>query len=152
MDLQEQIESDIHRVGWSAVHVFPTLGQPIVPFTYTIGLYGRGWPEMIVFGMRPEISHAVLGEAIQMIKNRGYPFVNREEVYDLLLRYPCRMVALDPVAASRHHTVQACQFYGRTVPVTQLVWPDSNGRFPSDPACDRASASIQAQLPLRPDA
>ena len=35
------------------------------------------------------------------------------------------------------------RFYGKAVPVRQIVWPDPRGRFPGDPGCDPGMAAAQ---------
>ncbi len=111
------------------------------PFAYTVGMFGLGHPEFLVFDLPPEAAASLLnrlGERVrsgenlipgQMLEFEDGPRVVFEEVPN-----PGEIV----FAANR--------FYQRppefSVPVVQVTYEDSRGRFPWDEGYD-ASCGVQ---------
>jgi len=136
--LDEQIDPIVKRVGWAVQCVFPTGDDPRRGeyWGYTVGLTGRGWPELALSGMQPEQTTAVLNLVVQHfidIDRRPTPGEVRDVIeppYTLWLRicdtrdpnYPFA-IAID---------------YAAPVPILglQVVWQDDAQRFPWDDGYD----------------
>ncbi len=60
--IDDQIQDNIREFGWHCRHVFDAEGER-VDFSYSIGFEKSfGEPEIIVFGLKREISHAILSD------------------------------------------------------------------------------------------
>ena len=95
---------------------------------YTVGLTGHGQPELILFGLPPDLSRPALRAlAADLIAGRRTVDAGRE-ADDVLEGHPVTFVA---VTEPERHLPVAAQFYaGRTVRALQIVWPDRYHRWP----------------------
>lgn len=140
----------VRRCGWAVEAVFGEgcwghpgcdCGRPRgihPPFAYTVGLYGFGHPEVVVFGLCIDTARTVLNDLGERVR-RGSSLHPGE-----VLRFdgwPHRLHLFGfrddgdvPVLIS------AQRFYQRSqvdpVPTLQGVWDDRWGRFPWDPGYD----------------
>ena len=106
-------------------------------FIYTIGNYGVGLPELIAIGISKV---GVLYEAGHIQRGRGKAF-EHGEIVSLGGRLPVKFVDAT-VRAKADYTHQVGNFYGTDdYQVRQLVYCDSDGRFPGDPDCAEPYAS-----------
>lgn len=140
----------VREYGWAVQSIFGegcwghpgcNCGQPqgvSPPFAYTVGLYGFGHPELVIFGLGIDPAHAVLNDLGNRVRD-GHVFDSDETVtFDhwphRLRLFPFRDDGDVPVLISAH------RFYQRTqaapVPTMQCVWDDRWGRFPWDPDYD----------------
>jgi hypothetical protein len=140
----ESTREDVARTGWSTFGVFPTQENPIVSFTYTIGL-GETFdhPELIIYGLGVHAAWDVLACAVDLIRagTRLEPGRRYGEVmsyrelpgdYDVEVRaHPS-----DPLSV-------ASGYYGREVEAVQIVWPDPEGRFPDEEGVELYCATAQ---------
>ena len=133
-----RVIKDVIEFGCHIVAVEKEVGHP--EFAYSIGLYLNYLkPEVIIV----ETDHSAAGRAINRIATRlkngetldcGVAYDGFHDAAPLMFR-ELRMA---------DHTEElgfAIWFYcsrsrGLTFPVYQAMWPDSSGRFPSDPQCD----------------
>ncbi len=79
-----KISSDVEHFGWHCLHVYPRTGEEGIGFTYTIGVdatFGR--PEIAIFGLSREISHAILSDCVTSIRNGG-PFPLEVPIADVV--------------------------------------------------------------------
>ncbi len=95
---------------------------------YTVGLTGHGHPELILFGLPPDICRPVLrAVAGDLIAGRRTVAAG-QEADDVLEEHRVRFVA---VTEPDRHLPAAAQFYaGRAVRALQIVWPDRYERWP----------------------
>jgi hypothetical protein len=134
---EQQVVDDVERVGWHCMQVLPLVDDPpdVYAFSYTVGLEERmGHPELIVVGLPLEVGRGFLDTAVEEIRS-GARFEAGEE-YDTLSEGAVR-VAFREVSLERHldHLTYADWYYGGTgFRALQLVWPDSAGNLPGDPA------------------
>jgi hypothetical protein len=144
---RDKIARDVERVGWSSVSVFPNEeGGPT--FTYTIGLPKTlGHPELILYGLPSSQAHGILASAIDEIRSgatlepgKRYSRVLREFDVEVRACHPSGR----PLNAARG-------FAGGDVEAVQIVWPDPEGRFPSDPDVDPAYALVQEPVDEEPE-
>ena len=103
------------------------------PFAYTVGLFGLGHPELLIFGVPPGTASAVLNELGDRIK-AGADIVPGELL--TFQRWRHRVVA-EVVPNPGEIVFEANRHYQRppalSVPVLQLSYDDRKGRFPWDP-------------------
>ncbi|GIF06950.1 DUF4262 domain-containing protein [Actinoplanes siamensis] len=100
---------------------------------YTIGLTGHGHPELILFGLPPDISRPVLrAVAGEVIAGRRV-LTAGQRADDVLEGHEVELVA---VTEPDRHLPVAAQFYavtGAAVQALQIVWPDRYHRWPWQP-------------------
>jgi hypothetical protein len=105
-------------------------GEPGEPaFGYTIGLFGLGHPELVVVGLDPENTHAILQRVATSVSG------GRDLVPGELLTSPERLV-VEELPNPGEVLLGANRFYERppeySVPAYQLTWAHSDGLFPWD--------------------
>ena len=107
--------------------------QPTVLETcwYTVGLTGHDHPELIVFGLPPDLSRAALRAAAGDVTAGRRTFAAGRRTDDGVLEgHPVAFVA---VTEPDRHLPVAADFYassGLQVRALQLVWPDRYHRWP----------------------
>lgn len=100
------------------------------PFAYTIGLFGMGHPELLVFSLSPEESARVLNQVASRVED-GESLLPGFEI-----TVSGRRIIPEPVPNPGEIVFTANRFYQRpdeaSVPVLQLTYCDQAGRFPWD--------------------
>ena len=126
-----QIGEVVARAG---VHLqFVPQPTPLETGWYTIGLTGHGHPELILFGLPPDISRPVLLAAADGIIAGRRAFAAGQHTDDLLEGHQATFVT---VTEPERHLPAAAQFYaatGTAVEALQVVWPDRYHRWPWQP-------------------
>ena len=99
-------------------------------FAYTVGLFGLGHPELLIFGVYPEDALAVLNDLGEQIM-AGANLLPGQLI--TFAHWPHRIVA-EAVPNPGDIVFTANRFYQRpdeaSVPVLQLSYDDDAGRFP----------------------
>ncbi|WP_232344862.1 DUF4262 domain-containing protein [Actinoplanes awajinensis] len=106
---------------------------PLETCWYTIGLTGHGHPEMVLFGLPPDISRPTLRTVAGEVIAGRRTFTAGQHADDVLEGHPVQFVAV--IEPDRHLPV-AAQFYagtGSAVEALQIVWPDRYLRWPWQP-------------------
>ena len=124
----ENIVADVKEYGVSVMLV--EAGEEGPKFGYSIGLYQTyKHPEVIVFGLNPEVTHWVINELARRIK-AGRRCEVGKKYRGLLEGYGCMFRAV-PKECYPDYFGSALAFYpGNDFPAWQLVWPDKQRRFP----------------------
>lgn len=131
----------IRRQGWQIQYVGgSTCSRPGCacgpgdgpPFAYTIGLFGMGHPELLIFGVPPETAAGVLNDLGNRIR-AGESLLSGQLI--TFADWPHRIVP-EVVPNPSEIVFAANDFYQRpaeeSVPVLQLSYDDTAGRFPWD--------------------
>ncbi|HEY1292876.1 MAG TPA: DUF4262 domain-containing protein [Chloroflexota bacterium] len=145
--IRARVEDDIRRTGWHVTGVFPSEdgGVPTY-FVYTAGLWGTlQHPELIVFGLRPEVAHGIFSGVRERIL-KGERFEDGQFADRVVRNYRVyfHRVRNDD---DMYPTTSATAYYGhRDYEVLQIVLPDMQDRFPWDPACDEKMRLTQQLL------
>lgn len=141
--LDRKIMEDIEKHGWSDMAIFPTSDDPGLYFNYTVGLAERNHPDLIVVGMPPETGHYTLSSAYTAIVG-GYTF--QPDTYATNVLEGLRVAILEVVDPLNNGVpmTKVKQLYGE-VHGLQIVWPDTNDRFPWD---DEFEEHFRAAQPL----
>jgi hypothetical protein len=120
-----------HR--WAAQYVGAGDGDDEPPFGYTIGLFGLGHPELVVVGLGPDATHAVLGRAAETVA------AGRDLVAGELLTWPewdGLLVVVEEMPNPGEVVLAANRFYERpaeySVLAYQLTWARPGHGFPWD--------------------
>lgn len=132
-EFDRRIARDIEETGWHVIKVPEDAEGP--GYAFTIGLW-RSFqhPELMIFGLPLDVCHVILNVAGREVK--GGAVLRAGETTDALL--DGHLCALRDVPASRHRELlgAAVGFYApEPFPALQVVWPDRDGRFPSEPEC-----------------
>jgi hypothetical protein len=114
--------------------VMSTVTEDGVPYSYTIGNALKHLPELLLFGFAPDDSRQLLNQWSALMIDRAGEYADGEKI-DIGARFPCLARHCTPEALDL--TLQVEGFLGhRDYRVTQIVSPDSKGRFPGDPLCE----------------
>jgi hypothetical protein len=120
-ELLAEIREQVLRFGWSIQYVESDRN----PYGYTVGLHERGLPELLVTGLLPQPTVALLNEFAE-ISGQGERLRPGERLtFGHIL--PIEVVRVQTPDA---HMDTAVAFYGRQFPALQLVWADGAGRWP----------------------
>jgi len=130
-ELLRRQDEIIDRVGWAVTMVMPTDDDPGAPFAYTVGLTSWGQPELVIAGLDPVISQALLNDLARRVYDQAARFTHGQRIGDLLEGYDA--VIVDGPATDALYPGTAYARYGTDrVRLQQVVWPDPQGRFPWD--------------------
>jgi hypothetical protein len=142
-DFEDAAREAIAKSGQFILGVF---GEPDAPwFNYTIGNYQKGLPELLIVypGSKKmyERLAGTLNRAGEIQRERGQGFEHGELV-SLGGRLPVKIV--DATAQAKvGYTFGVAHYYGTDdYQVRQIVMPDPDGRYPGDPLCAEAYASL----------
>ncbi|WP_189198445.1 DUF4262 domain-containing protein [Micromonospora fulviviridis] len=125
----------IDRVGWVLTLVVPSDDEPddTAPFAYTVGLTAHDYPVLIIAGLDPATSQALLNDLASRVYDKGELFRHGQRIGDLVAGYDA--VIIDGDSTEQLHPGGAIGRYGRDrVGLQQVVWPDRRGRFPWETA------------------
>ena len=102
------------------------------PFAYTVGLFGLGHPELLVFGLDPETACSLLNAVGDRIRDDETLLPGQLLTFDAW----SHQVIPEEVPNPGEIVFSANRFYQRpaefSVPVLQLSYDDFEGRFPWD--------------------
>ena len=157
LDQDNQLTADlVRRYGWRIVHVaaddagvcspdcpcaeYAVPGEPPPPdFTYTVGLFGLGHPELLIFS-RPAVA---AGRILNELAGRVRKGENLLPGRPLTLSSWERLVVTEQVPNPGEVVLVANHFYERSpadsVPVLQLSYDDPDGLFPWQPGYSEAA-------------
>ena len=128
----------IRRHGTSIEYVIGDMRRRQTPFGYTIGLFGMGHPELLVFGLDSRTTGLLLNDVADRVRG-GSDIVPGE-----LLEFAgwSHRVLVESVPNPGEIAFAANRFYQRpdavSVDVLQLTYDDRNGRFPWEDGYENA--------------
>jgi hypothetical protein len=103
-------------------------------FAYTVGLFGLGHPELLIFGLDGPGSGHVLHQLAELIR-AGWDLVPGEEIE---VTDSSHRLMIEAVPNAGDIVFVANRYYDRppeaSVPVFQLTYDDGHGQFPWDAA------------------
>jgi len=123
----DSTRADIAKFGWSVIGVFPTPGEPSVPFSYTVGLSGKGLPELAIYGLSVQVGHQVLNVVARQMVDSGAPLVTGQRI-DNVLENEVPLVAVAMTNTRDLNLVR--EVYGSVDSAVQVCWPDVDGLLP----------------------
>lgn len=107
-----------------------------VCYLYTIGNFSQGLPELLIIGLDPPTGAQIANVVSDRLKEMDNPVQGME---DIILQEGGLAVRLVVVGhkAKTEWMHGATEYLGRDdYDVIQVVLPDFNGKFPSDPECE----------------
>lgn len=128
-ETKEQIIKDVDEYG---CHLALIEGDGYLPaFAYTIGLFKSfSHPEIIVFGLKPEVMGSLLNHAKDEIK-KGFGFQTDKPYSGFLEGFDVRFLEVNKEYYLDYFGY-AGWFYNRSwdFPALQIIWPDKTGKWP----------------------
>lgn len=145
--IRAMITTNIARDGLHIQHVFGSENSP--PFSYTIGMTNIGAPELIVFGLPPEVVHGAIMEYFNQLRMCHRPKDGRmiKDLWDVTMLL--ETVEKDEAAP---YTVQADAYFednGKKPTYKQMLWPDQGGKYPHQYGYNRDYRAIQPYIANR---
>jgi hypothetical protein len=137
-ELELGIRAVIDTHGWAGMAIFDPANQRASWF-YTVGVTTLGHPELVIFGLPPEVAHGVADTAIAQIRDGGR--YEPGTTYDDILEdgFAVAVVKVDEPGHDEYPLGMARRIYGSDVEAVQLVWPGDDGLFPwsgtTNPRC-----------------
>lgn len=143
--LMANVSGMIDQYGWFMTAVGPDPEDEVPTYwCYTTGLIEQNHPEFVVFGLRPEVAHALVTSLYEQIK-AGRVFEDGEEITDIA-NLPVRLRSA-PSDDARRPLGTGRRLYGvETFPVLQVVLSDPDGLWPWDPGVDPFMRATQQIL------
>lgn len=138
------LREKIDKRGWTMVGVEPTPTRP--PYVYTLGLTERHLPELVVTGLAPCCSVALLDQVVVDILHHGRaPDPGDQSAW---VRPHPVTTTLEAVRLSEPtvHLCWAVDMYGPGIEALQVVYTDPEGRWPWDARYTSGSDWIQPVL------
>jgi hypothetical protein len=131
-EYERNVLSNIEEHGCSVTSVFdPDENEP--PFSYSIGITKScGSPELIVFGLKSNISHWLINEYRRRV-GAGEQFVPGVLYLGFLDGFAVRFANV-PVESRDKYMRSTCWLYsGTEFEALQLIWPGTDGIWPWQP-------------------
>ncbi|WP_082765655.1 MULTISPECIES: DUF4262 domain-containing protein [unclassified Phenylobacterium] len=133
-DGERAFVASIREHGWFRTSVLADDNQS--GFSYTTGFWlTLGHPELIVFGLKSETTHAVLWDVFRDLKS-GKRFPVRSRIADLFGNHQACLFPVDRANYPEHLGWSRWFYGGDEFPCLQLVWPDREGTFPWETGFD----------------
>ncbi|KAA9331903.1 DUF4262 domain-containing protein [Adhaeribacter soli] len=126
--IESIINADIENDG---CHMVLVEADDYLPaYAYTIGLFpAYHHPEIICFGLAPEVLRGLLKDALQLVK-QGKKLIPGYLFPEFLKGFNTQFLKVNPEYYASYFGL-AQQYYGfRNFPALQLVWPDKQNHFP----------------------
>jgi hypothetical protein len=127
--VQATVSHNVEQFGLHVQYVFGSEdGTP--SFIYTVGMTNLGAPELIVFGLSPEMVHGALNQIYMEISLQARP-KDEKKISD---QWSVTMLLeeVERTVATEYTTFTEMYFKGSGKQPTykQLVWPDEHGKYP----------------------
>jgi hypothetical protein len=113
--------------GWTVIGVFPTPEDPGPSFAYTVGLSGKGLPEVAIYGLHTRIAHSLLNEVARRMVVSGTALRSGDWIKGVLVD-DVPLVAVAMTDTADLNLVREC--YGAVPDAVQVVWSDHAGVLP----------------------
>lgn len=146
---KREVTRNVANHGWHCVAVGGDEDEP--PFAYTVGLWKTfGTPELITFGLPPEVMHHMLWEMVHQLR-AGARLEDGARWSDLIEGFDCVSRAVHPDYLPSEYFNIALWYRDRLLgspeglAAYQLCWPSkADGRFPWE---DGVAQSVRDHQP-----
>jgi hypothetical protein len=141
----------IEQHGYTFVGVFDPDGKD-PQFAYSIGLTQFAWPEVLFIGnMRPDYIEIILTDLINKWREAGtYQLGDNMGliVFKDLSEHPLRVIEVDAHHVLDEYAHQVLRYFDPgEVKFVQVLWPDTNGKFPGEEGYDESQ--VQPVMPRK---
>jgi hypothetical protein len=135
MENPVSIPENIESHGWQFQYVFDAEG--VRPnFAYSIGFVeSYSHPEVMIFGLSKEVMHTLLSNIAYDLKE-GKKFHVDKKIEGILNGGLSVMFKQMQESALPEYAGIALDYYGKSVPMLVLLWPDKNNILPTEVGCD----------------
>jgi hypothetical protein len=127
-DGDKQLFDDIEKYGLHVPHI---LGDDENPrFSFSVGLYKTyQHPEIIIIGLKQELSHTLINNIAEDIKN-GKRYDAFEWSNDILTNYNCLFIPVDKLNYEEYMGYANWYYNGNNYPLLQCIYPTVKGVYP----------------------
>ena len=132
-EYHKKVEAAMKEYGYQSTFVF---GDSTPFFCYSTGVYKSfGIPEIFISALPQNLSHELIANYVSKFKDTGsIPLGKKLE--DLTDRFPVYLIEVSKDMLT-DYVLSSLRFYGdEEFKYVQLVYPDTNGRFPNDAGYD----------------
>jgi hypothetical protein len=141
IDPLAKCRADVQKYGWHCLHVYPSIGEEGVGFSYTIGLNETlSHPDIAIFGLDRSKSHQILGDCVETIRSGGSLPLNVPVPGVLANGIEVTFRPVNPERLDRCFGTALRYYAKKPVEVIVLFWPNKNGQFPW-----QASSALQEE-------
>ena len=145
-DHDRKLLSDVAAYGWHVPYILADENGPA--YSFSVGLYLKfEHPEILVMGLSQPAAVQLINLAGRYISS-GRVFRPQERTHDLAEGFACSFVPI--IVDHYRHYLGYCIWFYRTLkqpfPAIQLVWPDTEGRFPWENGYDEQFFKLQRLL------
>ncbi|MCG8693752.1 MAG: DUF4262 domain-containing protein [Minwuiales bacterium] len=128
---EEKAIEDIKRYG---LHIINVLEENEMPnFSYSVGLWHTyQHPEVLIFGLKRELSMWILNEIGRRIKEEKEDFAAGQYYEGFLEGFECTFVEVPKDKYHDHVGWDLWLYGGSDFHLMQFVWPTTEGHFPWD--------------------
>lgn len=127
MEPLDELRQLIAEHGWAVRHVVDP--DPARCLSYTVGLTAHLHPEVVMTGLPPQVAHTFLNVAGHVVCRQHGHFAAGEDTPVLAEGRAFPVIAVTDTSG----LVAVAELYGE-VRAVQVVWTDSRGNAPWDPA------------------
>lgn len=128
LQVLEDTRAVIKEHGWAVIGVFPAAGDSGQPFSYTVGLTEQFLPELVVYGLDAASAGALLNAVAASMVEHGE--LKPGDRVDGVLDGGRRLTVIDLDRADGDDLAMVHNIYGTVLSARQVVWPDTDGKFP----------------------
>lgn len=117
----------IVQFGWAVRNVADP--DPAKCSSYTVGLTSHGHPEIVMTGLPPDVGQAFLNLVGDLVVNARARFIAGETTAELVEGEPLPILEVTDTSG-----LTAVEAIYREIRAVQIVWSDSRGHLPWEPA------------------
>lgn len=126
----EDLAHKINQFGYTVMGIFPDENDPdFIPFHYTVGCAIHGGYEYSIAGLNSNSSSDILHSVYEKLLDGWRPL--NEECYSDFANTPIKFQLM-----FGNHEANVARHYWKnseaSFRVMQLIWPDTQGRFPGE--------------------
>jgi len=143
------LEKAISNLGMAVQPVLPTEQTP--PFAYSVGQHAKGLPELIVFGLHPQVATGMLYALAAYMEGEhdaGRP-VGPGTIH--LEGLMCAALVDVPVEIASQYATFAHERGQGAATFLQPVWPDRDGKYPWQSGYDPVALKVQPVIGNPPE-
>jgi hypothetical protein len=130
-DFYRNIQDKISQYGQQLIGIFDS--NP--PFIYTIGNHEHGLPELLNVGLDPQVVGSALNALGRKMREDAKPLSGDVNIGG---QFSVRIIEATNKMVKDKYTIQVGHYYRtHNYRVLQIIIPDPNGYWPTDPRCAR---------------
>ncbi|ARP65175.1 hypothetical protein A9K65_018645 [Mesorhizobium sp. WSM1497] len=140
--------ADIEAYGCHILYVLEE--GDLAPFAYSVGIeHNFGAPELVVIGLRPEISQSIINEYCRRVHS-GEVFEPGQRTSGFVKDFDCQFDAVHIEHYPEHFGWDLWFYDGPDFRVVQLIFPTTEGLWPWDAEADDWFRAWQPLLDTAP--